>query len=298
MRIQIQQQYEVFNGLENVASRISLQPCHIAVFELLHHYSTAVYSTLSTIPLQQEVWRASIVQIAFKHGFLLQGILAMSALHLAHTKCEKSQAYMLEATHHQSMALTEFRDLLSGTISFDDAKPLFLYSGFLTIYAFGLPGVEGRSNPNYALKDVIDEFLTCANLARGMATLLSPQENILWTIGHGGLVQRGQQSNGIPLLHGQSVAELRPLSKLYTICNAEPCLDTCCIYLQATQQLHAAFVAFRDSSRLEDAQSPIFTALSWCFRGWEKILMEVTASALGETYEELLSWPKEMVGLV
>ncbi|KAE8150468.1 hypothetical protein BDV25DRAFT_154287 [Aspergillus avenaceus] len=49
---------------------------------LIHHFTTSTYRTLSLKPETQALWQMDIPEIAFEHKFLLQMILAVSALHL------------------------------------------------------------------------------------------------------------------------------------------------------------------------------------------------------------------------
>jgi hypothetical protein len=78
--------------------------------ELLHHYTTSTYLTLTQdSPEHEHVWQIVVPQLAVKHPFLMHGILASSALHLAHVLPERQQEYTVLAANHESMALPAFR---------------------------------------------------------------------------------------------------------------------------------------------------------------------------------------------
>ena len=117
---------------------------NVTAAKLHHHYSTMVYDTLSIIPSQQRLWQILVVQIAFRHNFLLRGILAMSAQHLAHTNSEIASQFILEAAEDQQAVLAKFRPLVSiVNVSTEILRPLFLSSCFLSKSAFGQPRAEG-----------------------------------------------------------------------------------------------------------------------------------------------------------
>jgi hypothetical protein len=320
---------------ESVALCISLQPYNVTAAKLLHHYSTTVYDTLSTIPSQRRVWQISVVQIAFRHEFLLRGILALSALHIAHTDSEIASQFILEAAEHQQAVLAEFRPLVSiMNISAETLQSLFLSSCFLSMSAFGQPRAEGRFDLPYPTG--VEDFLACTYLVRGMTALVERWRASVLDSCIDDLMRPGIQSETLLVIHSEPVAELLALSDLYSTCNAEPCAETSFIYLRAVQVLHEQFVSVRLAASPSDgnSQSPIVFALTWpaivsreylllveerkphaililayygvllhrldffwCFRGWGKHLVRTSVSTLGDMHKELLAWPKVVVGL-
>ncbi|KAH7407343.1 hypothetical protein BKA64DRAFT_693634 [Cadophora sp. MPI-SDFR-AT-0126] len=318
---------------ESVALSISPQLYNVTAGKLLHHYTTSVYDTLSTIPSQQKVWQTSVVQIAFGHEFLLRGILAVSALHLAHTESNMAPQLIVEAAEHQQAALAEFRPLVGlMDVSSGILQSMFLLSCFLSMSAFGLPRAEGRFKlPN---PTGVEDFLTCAYLVRGMTALVERWRASVLHSGIDNLTRPGIQSETLPVIDSEPVAELLAFSNLYASCNAEPCAETSFTYLRAVQVLHEQFTQLAALPRHGDSQSPILLALIWpatvsqeyllhleerkpraililayygvllhrldffwCFRGWGKHLVQTSVSATEDMHEELLAWPRAVVGL-
>jgi hypothetical protein len=88
------------------AVHISLEPNNL---ELLHFYTTTTSFTLSNRPELQQIWRKVVPRIAFNHYFLLHGILAFSALHLARSQPERETLLYTEASAHHDIGLRMFR---------------------------------------------------------------------------------------------------------------------------------------------------------------------------------------------
>ncbi|KIN06757.1 hypothetical protein OIDMADRAFT_108403, partial [Oidiodendron maius Zn] len=321
------------NTHEGFEIHVPLQMHSIPARKLLHHYSTTVYETLSTIPSQQKEWRTSVLHIAFQHSFLLRAVLAMSALHLAHVEGNMAAQFIREAAIHQQAALTEFRPLVN-TLNFSPEilRSLFLSSCFLSMSAFGMPRIEGRFKLTGAAN--IEDFLTCANLVRGMTALLERWQESILHIGMGDLTHPGIQSETLLIIKSEPQAELIALSDLCTSCNAELCVEARLAYIQAVRILHEQFVHLARLPRSGYSRSPVLFALTWpaiipqkyldllkvqkpqaivilayygyylyrldffwCFQGWGAHLVRTSISALGTTYEESLAWPRAVIEL-
>lgn len=100
--------------------------------ELMHHYTTTLYCLgvrESILPL----WRNYIPKQAVRHSFLMHGLLAFAALHLAYVEPDRSPKYLQVCDKHQAVALEEFRTILSSPFESDLADALFALSGILPI---------------------------------------------------------------------------------------------------------------------------------------------------------------------
>lgn len=59
--------------------------------------------TLHTDPAMKTMWRINVPQLGFQNDFVMRGILALSALHMARYKPEKRDFYMSQAImQHQA----------------------------------------------------------------------------------------------------------------------------------------------------------------------------------------------------
>jgi len=82
--------------------------------ELMHHFSTIVYRTLSDDIVVQELWRHDVPKEALQHAHLMHAILALSALHLQHSHKDAQQAakYQEPAIQHHKLALSQLQLLV------------------------------------------------------------------------------------------------------------------------------------------------------------------------------------------
>lgn len=71
----------------------TLSPMEMLDLELLHHWSSHTCYTLSQEPSSQTCWRVTIPRIGFSFDFVLHGLFAISALHLARCTPDRRQFY-------------------------------------------------------------------------------------------------------------------------------------------------------------------------------------------------------------
>ncbi|KEQ94916.1 hypothetical protein AUEXF2481DRAFT_227272 [Aureobasidium subglaciale EXF-2481] len=124
--------------------------------ELLHHFVTHTAKTLSDQTEHQHIWQTAVVQIAFKHKFLMHGILAVAGLHVSVTRqCEEDDLSML-AANHQDLGLQGFRSALENFNS-ENCEALFAFSILVACYIIASSGT--RLNPNLTTGSVFNEVL-------------------------------------------------------------------------------------------------------------------------------------------
>jgi hypothetical protein len=101
--------------------------------ELMHHYSHRTSRTkLGASVRLQHVWQEHIPSEASKHAFLMHGVLALAALHLAIMKPTQTAKYASLCDKHQASALSSYRHILTH-ITDDVADALFALSTILSI---------------------------------------------------------------------------------------------------------------------------------------------------------------------
>ncbi|KIV89513.1 hypothetical protein PV10_06906 [Exophiala mesophila] len=106
--------------------------------ELIQHWSTRTYITMSSRLTAHVVWRDTIFAEALRHEFLLHGLIATSALHKATLQPESAEAraeYSKVALAYQNAALAGYIPAVSNPTQ-DNGIALFSLSLFLTIWAF------------------------------------------------------------------------------------------------------------------------------------------------------------------
>ncbi|KAF2178719.1 hypothetical protein K469DRAFT_754334 [Zopfia rhizophila CBS 207.26] len=77
--------------------------------QLMLHYMTATYESMARGPEDMEVWRTAIPTEAVKHEFLMDGLLALSALHFAFQNPDLRWTYTEVAVQYQNSDLQSVR---------------------------------------------------------------------------------------------------------------------------------------------------------------------------------------------
>lgn len=78
--------------------------------ELHLQFITSTYKIFVRREKSAEVWQNTIPRLALQYTFLLHGILAVSALHLASLRPHRQREYTVLAAEHQDLALPLFRE--------------------------------------------------------------------------------------------------------------------------------------------------------------------------------------------
>ena len=72
---------------------------------LFDHHTNVTFKTLVQRDEDPELWRTNVIQIAQSHPFVMHGLLAISALHLAWLNPNNGHENIILATIHQERAL-------------------------------------------------------------------------------------------------------------------------------------------------------------------------------------------------
>ena len=135
----------------------------------MHHFSTSSFATLSVKADRQEIWRVVVPKVAYSCDFLMHGLLAFSALHLASLKPENAFTYTEVAAMHQNIGLGSFRTALTN-ITDENCNAVFAFSSLVVGYALTLP----IRNGNNTLPEPIDNAVELFTLSLGVAEVLKP----------------------------------------------------------------------------------------------------------------------------
>lgn len=147
----------------------------------MHHYTTSTYLTLSNGTTQDNVWQHTVPQEALRHSFLMHGILAVSALHLAHLRPSSSQFYTDLAMYHYTSSLQHFRPILED-ISPTNAVAAFIFSSLLACISFVIPQepLETAAPSSTTPLESLQKMIAIFTLERGVQTVL--EECWAWVI--------------------------------------------------------------------------------------------------------------------
>ena len=123
---------------------------------LMHQWSTATcYGFGDTFIDDVVPWRDHLPVLAQQFPFLMRGILALSALHLAKTTADARARvkYLRTAAYHQDLALPEYRGMLLD-VTKENAVPVLAFSVMLAIYSFAAP-----KDPNHMFAEGPPEWI-------------------------------------------------------------------------------------------------------------------------------------------
>ncbi|RAL04330.1 uncharacterized protein BO80DRAFT_347568 [Aspergillus ibericus CBS 121593] len=204
---------------------------NITDLELMMQWCNSTYKNVSRGEKTDHIWRARTPEEALAHPFLMHGLLALSALHIAQTRRDIQQrpAYLSTAVAHQTQALALFRDLL-GDINASNAKAMFAFASVVVYYTFGLPHSPESSDPWAIVDDLIQIF----TLARGVQQVLGEATPVIQASEWGVVLQVGDLDEGY-LKDARSA--LRRLQEVNSSCGAQDPTHDAATYQHALELL-------------------------------------------------------------
>lgn len=125
-------------SLEKTPGSESKQDTGLASAELMYHYTLFTAITLGdnyTESSLNHLWQHQVPQLAFQHEYLLHGILAITALHMAHSSPTRRTELYFKGSLHEQEALKSFQEAL---MSMDQSNccALFTFSCLLVPIIF------------------------------------------------------------------------------------------------------------------------------------------------------------------
>ncbi|KAF2657601.1 hypothetical protein K491DRAFT_714261 [Lophiostoma macrostomum CBS 122681] len=123
---------------------------------LLHHFTTVTAKTLTADPEDQDVHHTHAIKLAFDFPFLLEGVLALAALHLSRLEPSFREKYLAQAQKHHAAALSQFRSDITD-LDASNFEAVFYFAATLDPYSFAL-SVNDRDSPVNLLDNMIHNF--------------------------------------------------------------------------------------------------------------------------------------------
>ncbi len=154
--------------------------------ELLHHFtlSTSLTLTLSRSltfyhgSRPSDFWTKTVPQMAYGCGFLMRGLLAFAALHLAYLNPTAKDRYILIATGHQNLALPHFRTAAANANA-ENCHAVLVFSKLVLVQNCAIMQLNSQSlDKETSSHDRIVEFL---RLMRGGCALMNTSWHMLTT---------------------------------------------------------------------------------------------------------------------
>jgi hypothetical protein len=78
----------------------------------MHHYTKYTAASLMDNKEMTRQWEVIIPEVALLHPFLMEGLLALSALHLTSLRPKERATWTPLALNHQNIALASFRSTI------------------------------------------------------------------------------------------------------------------------------------------------------------------------------------------
>jgi hypothetical protein len=296
---------------------------HLHDLELMHHYSTVSYNTISEKESFAAPFQTVVPKIALSHPFLMHGLLALSALHLIQLNkgSDRCKTYVELATSHQTLALALFRKELNN-INPSNCQAMFAFSSIATILAFAFAQSTGVQS-----LAPIDEMLQISNLCRGIFEILQTAREWIknsWVADLLAFTRRSELRSIPEAVRGN----LSLVSKLnadmertgFSVDEKAACEDAISELSVSFEQIYSGFdgiTVFRWPimvkplyiSLLRDRRPMALVVLAhycillhtlddrWWLKGWTHQLLHSIYNLLDSSWRESIRWPIEAIRL-
>ncbi|KAM5482330.1 hypothetical protein McanCB56680_003699 [Microsporum canis] len=292
--------------------------------ELLHHYTTKTYQTLSNNNEHENIWKNVIPAEAIKHPFLMHGLLALAALHIIECSDpddeESHRKYSALANRHQSLALNAFRPQLDN-ISSSNCHAVFAFSSLIAALAFAFSKSGRNTQPADPVEQAVQDFY----LFRGVDKVLHTQWTRIVKGKLGALVRRPADSGAVYPLSKDVIDHLDYLHGCNGDSAAHIFAEDRAVYNHAIRELRMSFERSPSSWEgvfrwpmvvpetylgLLHTRKPmalvilahycvILSRLDMCWwsEGWSRHLFEAIYKSLHSSWHRMVEWPMQMIGL-
>jgi len=308
-------------------------PDDVALFE---HFMQSTYHDLGNGPASKRAWQTSIPEMAYRHDFLKHGVLACSALHLAHLHPNDRRRYQMTAACHQARALPQFRTAV-GNPTQENCEAILAFSHLLVVHCFAS---EEQDEDLLLVKGKHENGLPdWLHVIRGSCTMF----HTLWPYIQRGslapLIEEGVKEEALPLVpenpaHAARLKELVSLplfgktplvrgefkDKIIAYAGALMMLSRSYVRVQAAREkgMFTIWTAVHiwpakipmDYLELLRAREPAALVLlahycilleplekAWYMSGFRKRLLERIYGQLDEEWRQWLEWPFAEAGL-
>ncbi|KAK0127437.1 hypothetical protein ONS96_006976 [Cadophora gregata f. sp. sojae] len=152
-------------------------PARTLELKLLHHFVTSAYTTFFPRESDVHCWQVHVPDMAIEHIFLLDGLLAISALHLAHLETGAKKSWLQTALRYQDLTLAGLNKALC-RISSDNCEAVAVCSIFVLLLSIAIPGVCNDPDEE-AARNPLADLLGLRKLLEGMEAVISQSEVVL-----------------------------------------------------------------------------------------------------------------------
>ncbi|KAH9221946.1 hypothetical protein DL95DRAFT_381241 [Leptodontidium sp. 2 PMI_412] len=312
------------------AAQLSLAPdhsrshaIHMSHLELLHHFCTSTYHTLSHNSILRIMYQTAVVKIGCTCDYVMYSILSISALHLSRLNAEQERHFLSQALDLHHLALTT-GSLALQNITNENCSNLYIFS----VLTFMFDSARRREFDTLVPEE--DTSLTeWISVLRGTRAVIDSSSRALLQDGPLGplftIGARRAQAQALSSTHTDHLWELQRL-----VNEVATSSDEIHTYNLSIDTLRLAFnVVFNKqpdtyeatdvfvwlyklsdhflellSQRKPEALAILahFSVLlkelddRWWINGWSKRLISQVYGALGEEYRQWIVWPTREIG--
>jgi len=245
------------NPQRGSATEDSFKPT-LSDLELLHQYSTVTSLQLGSTWESQQIFQNYMPRLGLSHLFVLRGVLAFAALHLAYLNPPQRAYYRDQAIAHHVIGVHEFQNALKtlNETNQDVLEAAFLSASLLILCNFAFQILD----PDTSSGDAINGIFNWVFLVRGFrAAIMDPFDKAL----HDGKLRALLAERPQPIfLNGELTPELRSLATAFaTPVNGRDAVAAHA-YGHAIQELAIAFARIREKTSRGE-QGDIGAILLW-----------------------------------
>lgn len=137
--------------------------------ELMHKFATETFSTVSTSESKFHVWQIVVPRLALQYDFLMNGILALAALHIATTtESPTSLAYIDTALQYHNLSFAPFRAAIDN-LTPQNCEAVLAQSIVTTVIGIALPRVTAPRDEN---SNMTENMLVVFELLQGVKKII------------------------------------------------------------------------------------------------------------------------------
>ncbi|PLB44563.1 hypothetical protein P170DRAFT_468214 [Aspergillus steynii IBT 23096] len=121
--------------------------------KLLHHYYTNTSNTVSS-PSDYHQWHNLFPEAATSHAYVLDSVLAFTALHFAYLEPNSRQTWLEIGSHYNNRACSELRRVV-GQVSASTLRPALVCSIYIALFANARIALLGDKIQSSHLADIL-----------------------------------------------------------------------------------------------------------------------------------------------
>lgn len=148
--------------------------------ELLHHYTASTSLTFSSTAQAREVWQDYVPRLAMHAEYVLQTLLAVSALHLSQLRPHSRSSYWSIGVQLYHAALSRAQKEMEN-VTEENCTEIYIFSMLTCFYSLAQNGeLATRSDQGESLDDEEKDLIGWVFLFRGTKALLTmPYQKLL-----------------------------------------------------------------------------------------------------------------------